>query len=77
MDVSKYPIYCKGLVLLPTSKSDTLYGHMLFSLNIKPPNVPKSIVNLKLNNTNTYTIPPSIPNDIASAECSVLEHWYN
>ena len=49
-------------------------GHIIFSQNMKPPSVPNSIVNLKLNNTNTYTIPPTIPNDIAS-KFSVLEHW--
>ena len=36
------------------------------------------IVNpLKLNNTNTYTIPPSIPNIRVSAICSLLETCNN
>ena len=69
MNVSKCSIYCKGL---PTSEGGAVYCHMLFIQNINPPNAPKSIVNLKLNNSNRYTISPSIPNYKVSVVCRVV-----
>ena len=73
MEVSKYTIYFRTLSLNVISDGIT-YGQIMLSQKINPPSVPKSMVNLKQNNTNTYTIPPSIPNVRVSAICSVLEH---
>ena len=76
MEERKNTMYCKTVLSNVTPDDGIAYGQITSCQSINPPSVPKSMVSLKLNKTNTYKMLPKLTSVIFSTDYNEYEHLY-